>query len=121
VQNPSCCHLIAIYHKKILYPSLVLCNEDLSVFTYHPILLGYQGKMNWKCVLMEGLRIRTGLKLVTYNKCSGLVGSALPDHTSSFFLLSSIKAQVFCLGFTVCLLWLMLHRVFSFMCMRTER
>jgi ABC-type dipeptide/oligopeptide/nickel transport system permease component len=77
--------------------------------------------MNWECVRMEGLRMRTGLKLVIYSKCSGLAGSALPDHTSSFFLLISIKAPVFCLGFAVCLLWLMLHRVFSFVCMRTER
>lgn len=66
--------------------------------------------MNWECVHTEGLRMRTSLKLVNYSKCSGLTGSALPDHTSSFFLLSSIKAPVFCLGFTVCLLWLMLQR-----------
>lgn len=76
--------------------------------------------MNWECVRMEGSRMHTGLKLVNYSKCSGLAGSALPDHTSSFFFLSSIKAPVFCLGFAVCLLWLMLHRVFSFLCMRTE-
>lgn len=77
--------------------------------------------MNWECVRTEGLSMRTGLKLVNYSKCSSLAGSALPDHTSSFLLLSSIKAPVFCLGFAVCLLWLMLHRVFSFLCMRTER
>jgi len=77
--------------------------------------------MNWECMHMGGLRMRTGLKLFNYSKCSGLAGSALPDHTSSFSLLSSIKAPVFCLGFTVCLLWLMLHRVFSFLSMRTER
>ena len=65
--------------------------------------------MNCECVHMEVLRMRTGLKLVNYCKCSGLAGSPLPDHTSSFFLLSSLKAPVFCLGFAVCLMWLMLQ------------
>ena len=68
----------------VLYPSLVLCNEELSVCTYL-ILLVQEAKMNWEYVHAEGLRMRTGLKLVNHRKCSSLAVSGLPDHTSSFF------------------------------------
>lgn len=73
----------------------MLCNEELSVCTYHLILLVQEAKINWECVHMEGLRMCRDLKLVNYSKCSGLTVSTLPDHTSSFFLLCSIKAPMF--------------------------
>jgi len=105
----------------VLYPSWMLCDEELSVCTYL-ILLVQEAKMNWEYMHAEGLRMHTGLKLVNHSKCSNLAVSALPDHTSSFVpSLFNKKTPVFCLGFAVCLLWLMLHRDFSFLCLRTKR
>jgi len=50
----------------VLYASLMLCNEELSVCTYR-ILLVQEAKMNWEYVHAEGLRMHTGLKLAIAN------------------------------------------------------